>query len=289
MNGLRVFFVLLGSFSYHAIYKYNEPTLMRKTITERLTTKYQIIVRNEENFADKWALNINLAKVLVFLAITLLILFTLFFYVIRLINFIFSGNEQLEERKSLLLMMAKVDSLELKLEANDKLLSGWKVMMDGGMSTVSDSVRKKTVPLPAPEPDGADAEFVMAYEKEYGIKPYEDPNGFTRLYFFSPLKNGKFVEQRNEKAILESSKPESALALSSAIVLNVDSTSGILLLQHKEGLISRYSSLRGIVVKENQFVSEAQALTKPVNTTIEYSMWYRSRELRPADYIAFPR
>ncbi|MCU0429613.1 MAG: M23 family metallopeptidase [Cytophagaceae bacterium] len=258
---------------------------MRKTITERLTTKYQIIVRNEENFADRWMMSSTLAKGLVFLAIALLLLFVFYYYLLQLSRFIFSGNDQLEERKALLVMMSKVDSLEQQLQHNDQLLAGWKVMMNGGQRTVKDSsVSSTQAPVGN---DAADAEFVEAYEKVYGVKPYEDPNGFTRLYFIQPLKNGRWKEESGQASVV-SNKPEAAVAISNATVLNIDTTAGDILLQHKEGLLTIYRSVKGILVRPKQYVAEGQVLSRPVNQKIHFEMWFRSRSLPPEDYISFP-
>jgi hypothetical protein len=225
---------------------------------------------------------------MVFFAIALVLLFIMFYYLVRFYNYVFAGDEQLEDRKALLSMMAKVDSLEVQLEANDKLLDGWRNMMAGGVGKSVDTGGVKT-PVPAPRPDGADAEFVKAYEKIYGVKPFADANGFTRLYFFSPLKNGRFAGTKGNETEIRSGTASAAVALSSALVISVDTSQGIVVLQHKEGLISKYNNLKGIKVKEQQEVKEAQELSQAANTKIIFSMWYRTRNLKPTEYIAFPK
>ncbi|MDZ7650832.1 MAG: hypothetical protein U5K54_28885 [Cytophagales bacterium] len=47
----------------------------KKTISERLTTKYQLVIRNEENLAEKSTIGFTYAKVMVITASLFLILF----------------------------------------------------------------------------------------------------------------------------------------------------------------------------------------------------------------------
>ena len=85
----------------------------KKTISERLTTKYQLVIRNEENLAEKSTLGFTYAKVLVLSVSVFLLLFafSLFLSKTLLAKWFDPKHAQMEANKKLYELALKVDSL----------------------------------------------------------------------------------------------------------------------------------------------------------------------------------
>ena len=106
----------------------------KRTFSDWLTNRYQLLVRNEENLAEKHTFSFTYAKVIV-VATTLfaLLLFgSLYLSKSLLAKWFDPRHAQLEANKSLAILANKVDSLTHDLELKDQFINnvGEKAEMD---------------------------------------------------------------------------------------------------------------------------------------------------------------
>lgn len=109
----------------------------RRTISERLTTKYQLVIRNEENLAEKSTLGFTYAKVLVITATVFVITFVLSLFLSKtlLAKWFDPRHEQMEQNKKLYTLALKVDSLAVEIERKDRFIQNFQRILSGDTSS----------------------------------------------------------------------------------------------------------------------------------------------------------
>lgn len=267
--------------------------MQRKTLTERLTNKYQLIVRNEENFADRWTFSFNFARLLVILTVLVL----LFYALVTALNvvgaYLLGSDDGSEETQQLVTLAAKVDSLEHEMEIKDLYIRSFKTMLDGGQPRLKDTLN----PLPEKHADekmsAEEEEFRKKFEKETTDPSYRSKDGFEVLYFSTPV-SGKVTNLEQEGKIIglmiETDAKNPIRSLDEGVVIlnmkNEDSTSR-LIVQHKTGLLTTYDRLKAPLVKTGSKVEKGQIIASAGVQKVVFTMSYNGKLLNPRQYIAW--
>jgi hypothetical protein len=267
--------------------------MQRKTLTERLTNKYQLIVRNEENFADRWKISFNFAKLLVLLTVLVLLFYALVTSLNFLGGYLLGSNNDSEETQQLVMLAAKVDSMEYEMEAKDLYISSFKNMLEGGETkgkdTLAPKVEKNTEEKISPEEE----EFRKKFEKETADPSYQSKEGFFVLYFFAPVV-GKATDlvQGNTvvgvQIVADKDKPVKSLE-AGLVVLNLKNADSTyrLILQHKTGLLTNYDKLKAPLVKAGDWVEKGADIASAADQKVTFNMTYNGKLLNPRQYIAW--
>jgi murein DD-endopeptidase MepM/ murein hydrolase activator NlpD len=268
--------------------------MQRKTLSERLTNKHQLIVRSDENFADKWSLSFSYAQVLVIGVLVLILLYVLFTSVNSFIGYLMGSGDELEKNKQVIVMAAKVDSLEYEIQLKDQYIMGFKNILEGGVSKVPDSVRKSMPKVSMEETSEVDVEFRKKFEKDMAYVNYIARDGFTGLYFSPPLQGKitkKFDPKNKVKGVeISSAKRNIVKSIEEGTVLFVDSSrlSGYDMgIQHKSGLITIYRGINSLIKKTPEQVNAGEPITTAENDKLFFEMWYSGKPLNPEDYVSF--
>lgn len=120
----------------------------KRTLTSWLTNRYLLIIRNEENFAEKRTFSFNYAKIIV-LAISLsLFIFILSYYLITgmLATWLDPRRNEADANRKIILLSAKVDSLAMEVNRKDKFILSLKSVIAGG-------VKNEEISVATPKPD----------------------------------------------------------------------------------------------------------------------------------------
>jgi murein DD-endopeptidase MepM/ murein hydrolase activator NlpD len=267
--------------------------MQRKTLTERLTNKYQLIVRNEENFADRWTISFNFARLLVILTVLVLLFYALVTGINFLGYYLLGSSSNSEETQQLVTMAAKVDSMEYEIEIKDQYINSFKTMLNGGEARTLDSNVQKTEKNTEEKTSKEEEEFRGKFEKEIADPSYRSKEGFTILYFFSPVP-GKTTDLIQEGHIIglyiEADKYKPVKSLDAGIVVlntkNADSTYK-LILQHKNGLLTIYDRLKSPLVKTGTTVDKGTDIASAAEQKVIFSMIYNGKLLNPRQYISW--
>ena len=270
--------------------------MQRKTLTERLTNKYQLIVRNEENFADRWTISFNFAKLLVLLT-TMVLLFYALVTGLNALGSYLLGSSDSEETQQLVILAAKVDSMEYEMEQKDLYISSFKNMLDGGQPRLKDTIDPKAEKNTAIEEKTSpeEEEFRKKFEKETTDPSYRSSDGFTVLYFFAPV-SGKITNLLQEGKVIgllvEADTKKPVRSLEEGIVIlntrNEDSTSR-LIIQHKTGLLTTYDRLKAPLVKTGTKVEKGTPIASAGEQKVVFTMSYNGKILNPRLYIAWDK
>lgn len=105
----------------------------KKTLYSWLTNRFLLIIRNEENFAEKKTFSFTYAKLIVFAISLLLIFIALSFYVVStfLSHWYNPKAIEVEANRKIISLSAKVDSLSIEVERKDQYIQAFKRILEG--------------------------------------------------------------------------------------------------------------------------------------------------------------
>jgi len=268
--------------------------MQRKTLTQRLTNKYLLIVRNEENFADRWQFSFNFARLLVVLTFIVL----LFYSFVTGLNFLgvylMGGGDTIsEEAKHLISLVAKVDSLEYALEKNDDYIMGYQSMLEGGQGRSKDTTTWKPEKQELSELSKEEEAFRKLFEKETSFPAYQSKESFTTLYFAAPISGKSTAVKLNGKTIaveVLSANQRSVKSLDAGLVvttsINADNTYKVVI-HHQNGLLTIYNQVAKLATSPGSPVTKGQVVAESGNEKVIFSMYYNGKVLNPQEYIAW--
>ena len=127
----------------------------KKTLSNWLTTRYQLIIRNEENFAEKTSLGFTYSKVILFSVIlfTGLFIMSLFMSKTILAKWFDPKHEQMVLNQQLFELAQKVDSLALEIDRKDQFIANFQRVLSGDTTNFKDpaaALRNESQPLTKP-------------------------------------------------------------------------------------------------------------------------------------------
>ena len=101
----------------------------KRTLSNRLTTKYLLIIRNEENFAEKSTYSFTYAKITFGLVFIFLTLFGIsFLLATSLLEAWFDPRfAELKATKEVITLSSRVDSLQMEMKRKDDFINNFKV------------------------------------------------------------------------------------------------------------------------------------------------------------------
>ena len=289
----------------------------KKSLSERLRTKYYFIIRKEENFEEK--LSIRLSPISLFLTtggmVVLLIVLVIWLVAFTPLKEYIPGYADVNVHKNLILLSQKTDSLTEALQARaaymdnlKRILSGEPGRSDSGNEgNQPDTVpanRAKTL-IPPSHDDSvlrSEVEAQNPYNVATNIALNSKPGGnINNYFFFTPLKgivtngfnplNGHFgvdiVCKENEaiKATLDGTVILATWTLA---------TGNVIIIQHANNLISVYEHNSVLLKKAGDYVKAGDVIAIVGNTGelttgphLHFELWYRGNPVNPQQYMEF--
>ncbi|HEV8512800.1 MAG TPA: M23 family peptidase, partial [Cyclobacteriaceae bacterium] len=109
----------------------------KKTISDRLTVRYQLVVRNEENLAEKTTVSFTYAKLLVISTALFLLIFisSLFLSKTLLAKWFDPKYEQAAQKKQLIQLAQRLDSLAIEEDRKEKFIQNFQRILRGDTSS----------------------------------------------------------------------------------------------------------------------------------------------------------
>ena len=129
----------------------------KKTLSNWLTTRYQLIIRNEENFAEKTSVGFTYSKVILFSVILFTGLFVLSLFMSKTIlaKWFDPKHEQMVLTQQLFELAQKVDSLGVEVERKDQFIANFQRVLSGDTVNFKDpasGLRGEDQPLSRNQP-----------------------------------------------------------------------------------------------------------------------------------------
>lgn len=282
-----------------------------KIFTNQLRNKYRLVILNNDTFAEKFSLKLSPLGLIILVSSVTIIMTTL---VISLVAFTplreyIPGYGNVNDRKQILAISAKADSLEHTLSSRD-----W--YMNNLLNVFSGKVEGKTA---KPQKDST-GKF-----KNVDIKPSEQDqklrndietnqlastsdkvsanktNALSNFFFFSPVKGiiTTSYNIREEHFGVDIVAAENELIKSTldgtVVFAGFTSDDGyVIQIQHGNNLTSVYKHNAGVTKKIGDFVKAGEPIAVIGNTGensqgshLHFELWYNGFAINPQDYVVF--
>lgn len=286
----------------------------RKTFSSRLTNRYLLIVRNEEDFAEKTTYTFTYAKLILFIVLTsaILLIGSLFLVSTLLEQWFDPRYAQAEANRKLVELSLTVDSLEVEVGRKGEFIQAFQhiVRGDSVLGTEeqylasADDRQVDAVSTVQTEVSDIDAQFREEFE-ESGLELLSvgsaARNQLDELFFFSPLsgiisapystKGGHYgvdiVSKKNE--------PIKSVADGTVLLSSWTQDAGyVIAIQHRSNVISVYKHNSSLLKKSGDFVSAGDVIAIIGNTGelttgphLHFELWYNGNPMNPEEFVSF--
>ena len=285
----------------------------KKTLLQRLRTKYIFIIRNEENFEVRFTLRSSLASLVMITGGISVVLIAL---IISLVAFTplreyIPGYADVDVRKDILYLSFKTDSLEEALQERSDYIRNIRRVLTDSVDVEDTTNVSKDKPSAAQNksftpPSHADSILRTEVEAQnpYNVAPGgsgKAGNNLNDYFFFAPLKgivtNG-FNPASNHFGVDITSKENDAVkaTLDGTIILSTWTlaTGNVIIIQHKDNIISVYEHNSVLMKKAGDNVQAGDVIAIVGNSGeltsgphLHFELWYQGSPVNPIDYVTF--
>ena len=283
----------------------------KKTFSSWLTTKYLLIIRNEENFAEKNTYTFNYARLLL-LGLLLFVLVT--FLTIFLVRGVLQQRldprySHRESKRQLIEMRLEMDSLEYQLVSQDIYVENIRKILSGSLnseeidSLSSSSIQPENVLEEQLQP--IDSQFRAQFENtpisEVSFERMSLSNELLELYLFNPME-GIVTDHYNPKEdhygldiVGKENEPVKSVADGIIIFASWTLDGGhVIGVQHRAGLVSVYKHNSELLKNVGNFVTGGEIIAIVGNSGeltsgphLHFELWHEGSPVNPEEYIGF--
>jgi murein DD-endopeptidase MepM/ murein hydrolase activator NlpD len=284
----------------------------KRTISERLTTKYQLVIRNEENLAEKSTFGFTYAKVLVLSISVFILIFigSLFMSRTLLAKWFDPRHEQMQANKKLYELALKVDSLALEVDRKDRFIQNFQRILRGDTSSgfidPAKSLGIENRPATAVgnlKLAASDSLFRKEFEQsEMSVSltnsKYRD---LQETFFFSPITG--FISDKYDlkkghygiDIVAKTNETVQSVADGTVILASWTLDLGyVIAIQHRGNLISVYEHNARLLKKVGNFVNAGDIISIVGNSGemtdgphLHFELWYNGNSLNPEEFVTF--
>lgn len=283
----------------------------KKTLSERLTARYLLVIRNEENLAEKSTFGFTYAKMLVLTAALFIVVFVMSLFLSKtlLAKWFDPKHAQMVANKQLYELALKVDSLAIEVERKDRFIQNFQRILSGDTSSGFEDPAEvlgsgqviKTVGSMKPAPQ--DSLFRSEFEKsELSLVSLSSKHReLQETFFFSPI-TGFISDHYDAKkghygvdVVAKTNEPVKSIAEGVVVFSSWTQDSGhVVAVQHRGNLLSVYKHNAERLKKVGTFVSAGEIIAIVGNSGemtdgphLHFELWYNGNSLNPEEFVTF--
>ncbi|HSY76200.1 MAG TPA: M23 family metallopeptidase [Bacteroidia bacterium] len=286
----------------------------KKSLFNRLRTRYFFIIRKEDTFEERFSLRISPIALFSIVGggVVLLILLVIWAVAFTPLREYIPGYADINMRKNLISLSLKTDSLSNELIARQeyidnihRILSGEAPLHDSVAGKGHADTTKHVATFVPPSHDDSMLRRTVESQNPYNVSLNgnitKSDNSINDYFFFTPLKgyvsNGfnpsgghygiDIVSKENEaiKATLDGTVIVSTWTLA---------TGNVIILQHNNNLVSVYEHNSVLLKKQGDYVKAGDVIAIVGNsgemTTgphLHFELWYKGNPVNPQKYMGF--
>lgn len=272
-----------------------------------------MVIRNEENLAEKTSFAFTYAKVLVISVVVFVVIFTgsLFLSETLLAKWFDPRYAQNEANKKLYELALKMDSLAVEVERKDKFIKNFQRILSGDTSSgfVDPAVAlvNQERPLKATgnlQLAPSDSMFRKEFEQSQLASVSLTSNKYRELqeiFFFTPITG--FISDRFDvkkghfgvDVVAKTNEPVKSIADGTVIMAEWTQDSGnVMAIQHTGNLISVYKHNAELLKKVGTFVNAGEIIAIVGNSGemtdgphLHFELWFNGSSLNPEEFVTF--
>jgi murein DD-endopeptidase MepM/ murein hydrolase activator NlpD len=285
----------------------------KKTLSDRLSARYQMVIRNEDNLEEKSGFGFTYAKLLIFSIIVFIVMLTgsLFLSQTLLARWFDPRYAQRETTKKLIQIQAKIDSLIIEEENKDQFIRNFKRVLNG--DTTDNPVDQAEVLRGQVKPIKPVSSFKLAPTDSQFRKNFEESElslitltgskyrELRETFFFTPITG--FISDRYDvkkghygiDIVAKTNETIKAIADGTVVFASWTQDAGyVIALQHRGNLISVYKHNAELLKKVGNFVNAGEIISIVGNSGemtdgphLHFELWYNGNSLNPEEFVTF--
>lgn len=282
-----------------------------KIFTDQLRNKYRLVILNDDSFAEKFSLRLSPLGLIILLGSVTIVMTTL---VISLVAFTplreyIPGYGNVDDRKDIILLSSKADSLEQTLVARDWYINNLLNVFSGkteGRPTkpAKDSTGKyANIDIKPSEQDIKLRNDIETNQLESTSDKVSANklNALSNFFFFTPVKGvittSYNVREEHFGTDIVSKENELIKATLDGTIIFAGFTSEdgyVTQIQHSNNITSVYKHQSNITKKTGDYVKAGEPIGVVGNTGensngphLHFELWYNGFAINPQDYVVF--
>ena len=284
----------------------------KKTLSNWLTTRYQLIIRNEENFAEKTSMGFTYSKVILFSVILFTGLFVLSLFMSKTIlaKWFDPKHEQMVLNQHLFELALRIDSLGMEVDRKDRFIANFQRVLSGDTIDFKDPAAKfpgESQPLAKPanlKATPGDSAFRKDFENSdlslisLANSKYSE---LQETFFYSPITGFVSDQYDVQKAhlgvdvVAKANEPIKCIADGTVVFSSWTQDSGyVIVVQHRGNLLSTYKHNAQLLKKVGTFVNGGEIIAIVGNSGeltngphLHFELWYNGNSLNPEEFVTF--
>ncbi len=292
---------------------FGQPLKPKKTISERLSARYQMVIRSEESLEETSSLGFTYAKILVFSIVLFVVLFigSLFLAQTLLAKWFDPRYAHREANKKIDLLVRRFDSLAVEEQNKSEFIANVKRIFNGdtlgGAYNPEEALRQQNKPIKpvsSMKLAAADSQFRKSFEQSElslvtltGSKYRE----LRETFFFTPL-TGVISDRYDVKKghygidiVAKTNEPVKCIADGTVIMASWTQDAGyVIAIQHRGNLISVFKHNAELLKKVGSFVNAGEIISIVGNSGemtdgphLHFELWYNGNSLNPEEFVTF--
>jgi murein DD-endopeptidase MepM/ murein hydrolase activator NlpD len=285
----------------------------KKTFSNWLFNRYFLIIRNEEDFAEKRSVSFTYAKVIVLGFSFLVVVMILSFFLVEtlLAQWFDPRHAQMEANRQLIRLTLELDSLESEVQKKDLFIHNFQNIVAGRINnegadgdTENNNIDELQAKIDEMDYQAIDSQFRKQFEtNEVSLLTYNSGERaeLQELFLFSPIDGiiSQKYNVRNEHygvdVVAKKNEPVKCVADGTVILASWTQDSGyIIAVQHRGNLISVYKHNDVLLEKVGNFVSAGEIISISGNTGeltdgthLHFELWYNGNPVNPEEFVTF--
>ena len=285
----------------------------KRTLSGWLTNRYLLIIRNEENFAEKKTISFNYARIILILTVFFILTLLLAIYLVStaLNQWLDLRYAQSLANRQLIDLSMQVDSMTFELNAKDRYVNNIRLILEGkdslysALSDPSSELGFNEDVVLASGYAEVDSQFRANYEQsDLGLVQYLDAEAseLREMYLFKPIEGivtdgfDPAADHFGTDLVAKENEPIKSIADGIVIFSSWTLEGGYVIgIQHTRGnLISIYKHNSDLLKNVGNFVTRGEIIAIIGNTGeltsgphLHFELWHRGNAINPEDYIAF--
>jgi murein DD-endopeptidase MepM/ murein hydrolase activator NlpD len=284
----------------------------KKTLSSWLTNRYQLIIRNEENFAEKTSVAFTYSKIILFSVIIFIVFLIISLFLVETVleKWFDPKYEQMVLNQQLYGLALKVDSLANEVDRKDRFIANFQRVLSGDTTEYKNPAQimgEETQQVSRPSRlslDPVDSAFRKDFEKsDLSLISLTNVNNreLQETFFFSPI-TGFISDRYNVKKghfgvdiVSKTNEPVKCIADGTVIFSDWTQNEGyVLMIQHSANLISVYKHNAELYKKLGTFVNAGEIISIVGNSGemtngphLHFELWYNGNSLNPEEFVTF--
>lgn len=285
----------------------------KKTLSSWLVNRYLLIIRNEENFAEKSTLSFTYAKVILLAVTVFIILMLLCLLLVKtlLAQWFDPRHAQIEANKRFYELTIKVDSLADEVEKKDRFIRNFQRVLSGDTTDAYEAYESSAFEnrdilsdIDVNQLSPVDSQFRQEFEQtdlsllRFASNRYDD---LQEIFFFSPINGFVSAPYHVQEGhfgvdiVAKKNEPVKSVADGTVMMASWTQDSGyVIAIQHRGNVISVYKHNAELLKEVGNFVNAGEIISIIGNTGdltdgphLHFELWYNGNSVNPEEFVTF--